>query len=88
MEGVESEIEIKIGKEFEKSINMVLINKVKFSMDNFTKQYDGVLNILEEPEIFDEFTISSRDKKLYLGVNEQLNEKYLDLRDEAIKETL
>lgn len=39
------------------------------NLDNYTHQYDGVLNILEEPEIFDDFTLNYQDKKLYLGVN-------------------
>lgn len=80
-------METKIGKKFEKNISLVLIDKVKFSIDNFTHQYDGVLNLLEEPEILDEFTLTHRDKKLYLGVNEELEKAYLDSKDEPFNET-
>lgn len=48
---------------------MALIEKVKFDTNNFTRQYDGVLNLLEEPEIFEEFILLVKDKKLYLGID-------------------
>ena len=33
------------GKEFNKNISVVLVDKVKFKIDNFTRQYDGVINL-------------------------------------------
>lgn len=48
---------------------MALVNKVKFSTNNFTSQYDGVLNLLGDSSIFEEFGLIAKDKKLTLVID-------------------
>ena len=72
---------MKIGKKFEKSVNIVMVDKVKFEMDNYTKQYDGVINMLEEPEMFEQWTLLFKDRKLYVGIDEEFNTDYKDPKD-------
>ena len=77
---------MKIGKKFEKSVNIVMVDKVKFEMDNYTKQYDGVINMLEEPEMFEQWTLLFKDKKLYVGIDEEFNTDYKDPKDVEFNE--
>lgn len=77
---------MKIGKKFEKSVNIVMVEKVKFEMDNYTKQYDGVINMLEEPEMFEQWTLLFKDRKLYVGIDEEFNTDYKDPKDVEFNE--
>ena len=88
LEGTEAEVDIVMGKEFNRTLGMVLVDKVKFELNNLTRQYDGVLSLSGENPALDEFALTMKDKKLFLSPGEKLDEKYLDSRDTSFEEKL